>query len=125
MLEMKWENVLLPGFYYVVEGKGEKRTEKQVAEVEDALTGGMILALQAKDEERLSEDLEEAALTGSEHAVARTELSMEKLQDFNYLLSTYYTVDSTTTIGPEQLNASEMLSKNMKLQNINLNIDLN
>ena len=117
MLGMKWENVLLPGFYYTVEGKGEKRSEKQVAEVEDALTGNMILALQAKDEERLSEDLEESALAGSTHAVARTELSMEKLQNFEYLLSTYYTVDSTTTIGPEQLNAEEMLSKNMKLQN--------
>ncbi len=117
MLELKWENVLLPGFYYTVEGMGEKRTERQAAEVEDALTGSMILALQAKDEERLSEDLEESALTGNTHAVARTELSMEKLQNFEYLLSTYYTVDSTTSIGPEQLNASQMMSRDMKLQN--------
>lgn len=119
MLETDWEKMLLPGLFYVVEGKGETWSEKEVeaflpishSKIEDELTQEMILALQAKDEERMSEDLIEVT------PVARTELSMEKLQDFKYLLSTYYTVDSTTSIGPEQLNAAEMLSKDMTIQN--------
>ena len=133
MMEIDWERIWLPGLYYVVEGKGKTWTEKEVEVIfpissyiqgdenlyiiEDELTQEMILELQAKDEERLSEDLLQEAQAEMDHAVASTEISMEKLQDFEYLLSTYYTVDSTTTIGPEQLNAAEMLSKDMKLQN--------
>lgn len=133
MTELPWESFLLPNLYYVVEEEEDSWLENQVAvffpisgyvkeevkaaEIEDTLTYEMILALQAKDEERMSEDLEESATVGNEQAVARTEISMEKLQDFQYLLSKYYTVDSTTTIGPEQLNAQEMLSKDMTLQN--------
>ncbi len=133
MTEMEWESIWLPGLYYVVEGKGETWSEKEVQVVlpissyvraeekdymiEDALTQEMILKLQANDEEQLSEDLVEATLAENDRAVIGSEISMEKLQDFNYLLSTYYTVDSTTTIGAEQLNAIEMLSKDMSLQN--------
>ena len=133
MTELQWEPILLPNLYYVM-GKerdfgrerqveilfpisGYVQEEVQASEIEDTLTCEMILALQAKDEECLSEDLNETATVGNENAVARTEISLEKLQDFQYLLSTYYTVDSTTTIGPEQLNATELLSMNMTLQN--------
>ena len=131
--EFRWEEMLFPSLFYRMDDKEQPWLEQQVeavipisgyvkekvkaSEIEDELTYEMILALQAKDEERLSEDLKEATTVGSEEAVARTEISMEKLQDFGYLLSTYYTVDSTTTIGPDQLNASELLSKDMTLQN--------
>ena len=114
MSDLQWEKFVVPSLYYVEEDEEVTRTERQV---EDTLTYEMLLALQAKDEERLSEDLEKAEVVLNEQIPASTPVSLEKLQDFNYLLSTYYTVDSTTSIGPEQLNASQMMSRDMKLQN--------
>ena len=86
------------------------KDEVALEQVEDKLTYEMLLSMQAKDEERLSEDLEEVK---EEEVKVNAEITMEKLSNFQYLLSTYYTVDSTTTIGPEQLNAAEMLAKDI------------
>ena len=44
------------------------------------------------------------------------EMSIEKLRDFDYLLSNFYTVDSATMIGPDQLNADDLLSRSMKIE---------
>lgn len=86
------------------------------AKVEDSLTYEMLLAEQAEDEERISEDLtSESAETLNISQVADVDMSIEKLRDFNYLLSKFYTVDSTTTIGAEQLNVDDLLGRNMKI----------
>lgn len=37
-------------------------------------------------------------------------VSLEKLNDFDYLIQNFYTVDSTTTINSSQLNAAELLA---------------
>ena len=97
---------LFPLYRYV-----EKKVEASVV-VEDTMTYEMILAQEAKDELRVSEDLTVNAGTKTEETAA---LSMDKLRDFNYLLSHFYTVDSTTMIGPEQLNADQLLAKDMKI----------
>ena len=131
------EKAFLPGVYYTMRQDkessnwleqqilaffpvGEYISDKTVetAATEDALTYEMILREQAKDEERMSEDLlesqpEQTAQTSA--SVASVDMSMDKLKDFNYLLSTFYTVDSTTTIGPEQLNAEQLLAKDMHI----------
>ena len=133
----KAEETFLPGVYYTMRQDventdwleqqilaffpiGEYVSDKAVETVatEDSLTYEMILREQAKDEERMSEDLleqqpEQAAQTSA--SVAAVDMSMDKLRDFNYLLSTFYTVDSTTTIGPEQLNADQLLAKDMHI----------
>ena len=41
--------------------------------------------------------------------------SIDKLRDFEYLLSNFYTVDSSTMIGAEQLNVDDLLGGNMKI----------
>ena len=131
------EKTFLPGLYYTMEIDKEEKEgwlEKQIAaflpifgyvsakeadsmEIEDSLTYAMILEQQAKDEERMSEDLLEQPQDTAEvnATVTATDLSIEKLRDFNYLLSKFYTVDSTTTIGPEQLNVDEFLAKDMHI----------
>ena len=38
----------------------------------------------------------------------------EKLKDYEYLTSHFYTIDSTTMTSPEELNAETLLAKNMK-----------
>ena len=91
------------------------------AEVEDSFTYEMILAQQENDEYTMSEDLEN--VTQQEKPVQPTQnaqtttVSIDKLRDFNYLLSNYYTVDSTTTIGPDQLNVDDLLGRDMKINN--------
>ncbi len=131
------EKTFLPGMYYVVHGDAQKSDwlEKQImvlfpmssyaadksvetAAVEDSLTYEKILRQQARDEERISEDLvgiqpEQAGTVNA--VVAAKDMSIEKLRDFNYLISTFYTVDSTTTIKPEQLNVDELLAKDMHI----------
>ena len=127
------EKAFLPGLYYAlneVEKPEEEWLEKQImaffpisgyvaekgvetAEVEDSLTYEMLLRQQAKDDERLSEDLiTQETQTAS---VVPKDLSIEKLRDFNYLLSKLYTVDSTTTIGPQQLDVDSLLAKDMHI----------
>lgn len=108
---MKQIEALFPFFRYV------SAKETQGTEIEDSLTYQMILEQQGKDEERMSEDLlenptEEVAASGTASAA---DLSIEKLRDFNTLLSRFYTVDSTTTIGPDQLNVDALLAKDMHI----------
>ncbi len=43
------------------------------------------------------------------------DMSVERLRDFDYLLSNFYTVDSSTMIGPEQLNVDDLLGRSMKI----------
>lgn len=85
-------------------------------QVEDSLTYEMLLVEQARDEEKISEDLTtNADDTQVSVQVSNLDLSIEKLRDFNYLISKFYTVDSTTTIGANQLNVDDLLSRNMKI----------
>ena len=100
-----------------VEGKGTYE-----AEIEDTATYEMILARQAADENEVDEngnlingDGSHAEKDAQEVKTEPIHVSVEQLRDFNYLVSHYYTVDSTTMIGPEQLNVDELLAKDMHL----------
>lgn len=52
------------------------------------------------------------------------EIPREKLNDFDYLIQNFYQVDRTTTIDGNELNAQAMLSKDMKLQGGNENVQI-
>lgn len=43
------------------------------------------------------------------------QVSREKLNDFDYLIQNFYIVDKTTTIDSSQLNAAELLARDMRL----------
>ena len=88
--------------------------------IEDEETIAKILESQANDENAVDEN---GNLVGEpdDSAAAATEvtptvdMSIEKLRDFDYLLSNFYTVDSSTMIGPDQLNADDLLGRSMKI----------
>ena len=114
--ETTWLNERIMAFFPIGKYVSDKAVE--TVATEDSLTYKMILQEQAKDSERMSEDLldtqsEQAAQTSS--TIVSADMSMDKLKDFNYLLSTFYTVDSTTSIGPDQLNAEKLLAKDMHI----------
>lgn len=99
----------------------EEQAEASPA-IEDEETLAKILEAQANDENIVDEngnligepDQTEAA---AQSAVPTVDMSIEKLRDFDYLLSNFYTVDSSTMIGPEQLNADDLLGRSMKIDN--------
>lgn len=43
------------------------------------------------------------------------DMSIERLRDFDYLLSNFYTVDSSTMIDAAQLNVDDLLGRSMKI----------
>lgn len=87
-------------------------------EVEDAETIARILAEQAADENAVDAN---GALIGEDDS-AKTEstgagidVSPEKMGDFNYLMSHFYTVDSSTMIRSDELNGAELMSKDLRI----------
>lgn len=92
------------------------------AEIEDDTTYKMILAQQAHDENEVDEngnlirgDESHAAAEAENMTASTNNISIEALRNFDYLVSHFYTVDSTTMIGPEQLNVDELLAKDMHI----------
>lgn len=88
--------------------------------IEDEETLAKILEAQANDENAVDEN---GKLIGtpdnSEKETAKTspqvDTSIEKLRDYEYLLSNFYTVDSSTMTDEKQLNADDLLSRSMKI----------
>ncbi len=92
-------------------------------DIEDQETFQMILARQASDENAVDE---KGNLIGNEEnvPVASTpapvvDTAADKLMNYEYLVGNFYTVDSTTMTGPEELNAEKLLGKDMKIQTEN------
>ncbi len=52
------------------------------------------------------------------------EIPREKLNDFDFLIHNFYQVDRTTTIDGNELNAQQMLAKDMKLQSGNEDVQI-
>ena len=100
------EYLFFPGIKKI----SEEQMVQTIAVVEDGLTMEMILQAQENDEQFM-EEVEETL------PVHQVELNMEKLKDYNYLRSTFYTVDSSTTIGEEQLNIEDLLKYDTKIDN--------
>lgn len=91
-------------------------------QMEDTETIAKILESQANDEnvvdtqgnlvgENKTADAPVAIAEGG----STIDMSIESLRNFDYLLNTFYTVDSSTMIGPEQLNADDLLGRSMKI----------
>lgn len=90
--------------------------------MEDEETIAKILECQANDENMVDENgklVGDDTLAKQEPSVEQgqspIDMSIEKLRDFDYLLSNFYTVDSSTMIGPEQLNVDDLLGRSMKI----------
>lgn len=89
--------------------------------VEDEETIAKILASQAEDGHMLDErgnpksEIEPVENVVPAQSSPTLDLSIEKLRNFDYLLGNFYVVDSTTMIGPEQLNPDDLLNRSMKI----------
>lgn len=123
---------ILPVYDFVSE------TESNQKEIESELTCNMILEQEGQDEaqkEELAEkekkeaeqkkqaqqkaDEEAKAKEATEASTENSNYSLDKLSDFDYLLSNFYVVDRTTTIDSSQLNAKTFMEKDMKMSHDN------
>lgn len=86
----------------------EEKEPTDVA-VEDRETYEMILSRQAKDENKADEAVQ------TDGTAKTPDTSLEKLKDFDYLMGHFYTVDSSTSVDPEQLNAQTLLGKDLTI----------
>ena len=134
------ERLYMPGVTYTEKKQGEIRvteavvhmasaliplgnyvTEREAAELltEDEATYAILAKKQAEEENSVDENGQLIGKDKSEEtrqaSVPTMDLSMEQLNDFEYLVSNFYTVDSVTYINPSELNASELLGKDLRI----------
>ena len=134
------ERLYMPGVTYTEKKQGEIRvteavvhmasaliplgnyvTEREAAELltEDEATYAILAKNQAEEENSVDENGQLIGKDKSEEtrqaSVPTMDLSMERLNDFEYLVSNFYTVDSVTYINPSELNASELLGKDLRI----------
>lgn len=111
------EWVLEQAFKMIPLGAFIKDMEQVPVQTEDTDTYKMILAMQARDENEVDENgtlindngKVEVSKTLSEN------ISTERLKDYEYLVSNFYTVDSSTSVTEDLLNVETFLKKDMKL----------
>lgn len=100
---------------------GNYVTEREAAELltEDEATYAILAKKQAEEENSVDENGQLIGKDKSEEtrqaSVPTMDLSMERLNDFEYLVSNFYTVDRVTYINPSELNASELLGKDLRI----------
>ena len=134
------ERLYMPGVTYTGKKQGEIRvteavvhmasaliplgnyvTEREAAELltEDEATYAILAKKQAEEENSVDENGQLIGEDKSEEtrqaSVPTMDLSMDRLNDFEYLVSNFYTVDSVTYINPSELNASELLGKDLRI----------
>lgn len=95
---------------------------RQESVLEDEDTVAWILDAQVSADGQGSEGEAADEIPEEEHsdktdapAVSGTDISIEKLRDYEYLLEHFYTVDSSTVTGPDQLDADDLLGRSMKI----------
>lgn len=86
-------------------------------------TGGVDAQNQDTGEESTPKETPDEKDGGTEESPAQvsaastkvTDIPLEKFQDFNFVLDNFYTVDKTTSIDSAQLNAPELVQKDLKM----------
>ena len=107
-----------------IDASGQVVGDTSVAEIE--LDDGLLEQINWEDEQNTTDDeIVQGEVTAAGDEAVRIEekgrlqkmvtYSREKLDDFDYLIQNFYRVDRTTTINSSQLNASQMLAKDMTL----------
>ena len=73
----------------------------------------------ARQQEELQQQAElagqETEAAAAEPVAAGTIYNLEELADFDFLFSHFYTMESNTTVTPDQLNAEKLLGKDMSI----------
>lgn len=99
---------------YVDDKTGEVVMTADVPDISEEQTAKTGTGL-AQEEAKQTESVQTATSGVTTNSSKQVTYAREKLNDFDYLIQNFYQVDSTTTITGEQLNASTLLGKDMRL----------
>ena len=72
-------------------------------------------APQAAEAEK-TQETEDASAAGIQERAPVTDIPLEKFQDYDYVINNFFVIDKTTTINSEQLNAPELVQKDLRIQ---------
>ena len=103
---------VLPVYAYM----GERR--QTAGTLESSLGYYEVLAKEASDEAYIDEDgnlISAVEKSIEENEANRITINREKLMDYDYLVQNFYRIDRTTTISADQLNAAELLAKDLTI----------
>lgn len=103
---------VLPVYAYM----GERR--QTAGTLESSLGYYEVLAKEASDEAYIDEDgnlISAVEKSIEENEANRITINREKLMDYDYLVQNFYRIDRTTTISSDQLNAAELLAKDLTI----------
>ena len=103
---------VLPVYAYT----GERR--QTAGTLESSLGYYEVLAKEASDEAYIDEDgnlISAVEKSIEENEANRITINREKLMDYDYLVQNFYRIDRTTTISSDQLNAAELLAKDLTI----------
>ena len=93
--------------------------QKEENESEDEETYELLLKQEAADETSVDSDGnligQDTSAETAQTVVENENLSLEKLKDFDYLVSNFYTVDSVTYLEEGDLNAEQMLTEDLTI----------
>ena len=102
--------------------KDPQETEMAVDQNEDTPTSQSESGSEGQSEGKLPRENAAASSANVNSNSAGTTVSMEKLNDFDYLIQHYYTVDKSTTINSSQLVVQNLLNKNCTIQKTTENV---
>ena len=93
--------------------------QKEENESEDEETYELLLKQEAADETSVDSDGnligQDTSAETAQTVVENETLSLDKLKDFDYLVSNFYTVDSVTYLEEGDLNAEQMLTEDLTI----------
>ena len=96
--------------------KKYSKEEEKKPEI-DAKTSSRIMRENTEDEEIPGDAPSQETVNQIRAPV--TDIPLEKFQDFDFVMRNFYTVDKTTSINSEQLNAPALLEMDMRMQGNN------
>lgn len=85
--------------------------------IEDEATYEMFVEMQGKDENEVDKNGnlvgEDKSEGTKQETVAKADISLEKLKDFDYLISKFYTVDSVTYVNEGDFDVEKMMKQDL------------
>lgn len=100
-----------------LEGKDEPEVPGDVLDAAEQENARIVAAEAAAENQEAVQKVEDQVLVEETLSDGKVqEISREKLNDFDYLIQNFYSVDSTTTITGGQLNAQELLGMDLTIK---------
>lgn len=120
---------IIPTYSYLADGQAEAETaeemiatekaattEEEAATEKEATTEGTVVPETEQGESRAEQSESEPERSMEAFSTGLSHTLMEQLEDFDYLLSNYYTVDGGTTADAELLDAEKLLGTDLRLE---------